>query len=93
MTKRSRGPGEGDIREYEDVSEWQERRKAVRGDRRSSYELKLKMFRDWTAYVVGVTVLVASIGALIGWLKWDGPITPQHVLVAATSGWLGKRLR
>ena len=80
------------IETRDDVSNWEHRQKAVRGDRRSRHELTLKIARDWTVQVVVVVLLVASFCGLFGWMTWTGPITPASVLVALVSGWIGKQL-
>ena len=85
--------GDDDLQTHEDVSEWKERKQAVRGERQSSHHVRLQMAWDWLLYCLVSLVLGASFLGLIGLVEWSGPITPVTVFMSIASGWIGTRLQ
>lgn len=85
---------DGPLQKREDISTWEESRKAVRVDRQGRHNLRIKMVRDWTVTAGIVAGLVASICGLVGIMEWpDGPITPDRVLLGIVFSWVGTRLQ
>lgn len=90
----SRGHDAPSLTNREDISTWEEGRKAVRLDQQGRHDLRVKVVRDWTITLGIVIGLAVSLGGLVGLMDWpDGPITPDRVLLSIVFGWVGTQLQ
>ena len=73
---------------------WKEGQEIRRKGRESSHDLRIRMTQDWTVYIIKVGAFLYAGGATMGFWGWPpGPVTPTHLLLALTSGWIGTQLR